>query len=622
MAIKVLPEHFSRDPERIARFRREAQLLAQLNHSDIAATYSLEETGSARFLVMEFVPGETDLGERFERKDEIIHENGDKGNALMNEGRIKLFHGRPSNSMALLALGTLFLLSFMLGCNRSQNRPFRLLEATIEDIHNAYQSGELTSRQLAQLYLDRIEAYDKNGPTINSIITINPHALEDADRLDAAFRDSGLVGPLHGIPVIVKDQADAKDMPTTLGSLLLKDYFPEKDAFAVEQLREAGAIILGKSTLGEWGGGDTYGSLFGITRNPYALERTVGGSSGGTGGSISANFATVGVGQEGFASIRRPSTWNALVGMRPTAGLISRTGVYAGWPSINGSLGPMTRTVRDLATLLDVLVGYDPEDPLTARVVGNVPDSYANFLDSNGLRGARLGVLRESIGANSEPESEDFGKVSEVFDEAIEELKAAGAEVVDPIVIPNIKELLAKRASGPGEEESFTVFFSRNANAPFTTREEVIQSPDFTKVFRYGQQLLTRSSGGSDGESRHYQYLLAREELMANLLQVMADHRLDAIVHKSVEHQPSLIRDGMNPPYVNTKGVPYLNTFLVFVPTITVPAGFTRDQLPAGISFLGRPFSEGTLIKLAYSYEQATVHRRPPDSTPPLPGEP
>jgi Asp-tRNA(Asn)/Glu-tRNA(Gln) amidotransferase A subunit family amidase len=416
-----------------------------------------------------------------------------KENALMNDRRIKLFHGRPSNSMALLALGSLFLLSFVLGCNRSQNQPFRLLEATIEDIHNAYQSGELTSRQLAQLYLDRIEAYDKNGPTINSIITINPHALEEADSLDAVFRDSGFVGPLHGIPVIVKDQADAKDMPTTLGSLLLKDYFPEKDAFVVEKLREAGAIILGKSTLGEWGGGDTYGSLFGVTRNPYALDRTVGGSSGGTGGRISANFATVGVGQEGFASIRRPSTWNSLVGMRTTAGLISRTGVYAGWPSTAGSLGPMTRTVKDLATFLDVLVGYDPEDPLTARAVGNIPDSYTNFLDSDGLRGARLGILRESIGANSEPESEDFRKVSEVFDKAIEELIAAGAEVVDPIVIPNINELLAKRASGPDEEESFKVFFGRNPNAPFKTREEVIQSPDFAKVFRYGQQLLTRS---------------------------------------------------------------------------------------------------------------------------------
>ena len=539
----------------------------------------------------------------------------------MHEGRIKLFHVKPSNSRALLGLVFFSLLSLALGCSRSQTQPFRLLEAAIEDIHNAYQSGELTSRQLVQLYLDRIEAYDKNGPNINSIITLNPQALEEADRLDAAFTASGFVGPLHGIPVIVKDQADAKDMPTTLGSVLLKDYVPEKDAFAVAKLREAGAIILGKSTLGEWGGGDTYGSLFGVTRNPYALDRTVGGSSGGTGGSISANFATVGVGQEGYASIRRPSTWNSLVGMRPTGGLISRSGVYAGWPSINGSLGPMTRTVKDLATLLDVLVGYDPEDPLTARGVGNIPDSYTDFLDNNGLQGARLGVIRESIVSNSEPESEDFSKVSEVFDQAVEQLKAAGAEVVDPIVIPDINELLAKRAGGPEGDESFQVYFSRNPNAPFKSRQEVVQSPDFAKAFRYAQQMLRGPSEGSPDESRHYQYLLAREQLMTNLLKVMADNGLDAIVHKSVEHQPTLIRDGMNPPYVNTKGVPHLNTFLVFVPTITVPAGFTTDQLPVGISFLGRPFSEGALIKLAYSYEQATLHRKPPSSTPALPGE-
>ena len=540
----------------------------------------------------------------------------------MHEGRIKLFHVKPSNSRALLALVFFSLLSLVPGCSRSQVQPFRLMEASIEDIHNAYQSGELTSRQLVQLYLDRIEAYDKNGPNINSIITLNPRALEEADRLDAAFTASGFAGPLHGIPVIVKDQADAQDMPTTLGSVLLEDYFPEKDAFAVAKLREAGAIILGKSTLGEWGGGDTYGSLFGITRNPYALERTVGGSSGGTGGSISANFATVGVGQEGYASIRRPSTWNSLVGMRPTGGLISRSGVYAGWPSINGSLGPMTRTVKDLATLLDALVGYDPEDPLTAQGVGNVPDSYTDFLDSNGLQGARLGIIRESIVSNSEPESEDFSKVSEVFDQAVEQLKAAGAEVVDPIVIPDLNELLAKRAGGPEGDESFQVYFSRNPNAPFKSRQEVLQSPDFDKVFRYAQEMLRRSSEGSPGESRHYEYLLAREQLMTNLLKVMADNGLDAIVHKSVEHQPTLISDGMNPPYVNTKGVPHLNTFLVFVPTITVPAGFTRDQLPVGISFLGRPFSDGALIKLAYSYEQATLHRKPPGSTPALPDEP
>ena len=326
----------------------------------------------------------------------------------------------------------------------SQAEPFHLLEATIEDVHNAYKSGALTARQLVRLYLDRIEAYDKKGPHINAIITLNPDALRDADRLDAAFKNSGLTAPLHGIPIIVKDQFDVKGMPTTLGSILFKDYYPDKDAFVTEKLRKAGAIILGKTTLGELGGGDTHGSLFGSTRNPYALERTAGGSSGGTGAGVSSNFATLGVGQEGFASIRRPSTWNGIVGMRPTAGLVSRSGVFDGWPFVMGSLGPMARHVADLARLLDVMVGYDSDDPVTARGLGHIPESYTTFLDRNGLRGARLGVLRESIGFESDPNSPDFAKVTAAFERALGELRAAGATLVDPIVIPRLKELLAK----------------------------------------------------------------------------------------------------------------------------------------------------------------------------------
>src|SRR2546427_7929656 len=299
---------------------------------------------------------------------------------------------------------------------RRASMNFNLLEATIEDIHNAYKSGHLTARQLVQMYLDRIEMYDKKGPALNAIIMVNSKALEEADRLDGAFKVSGFVGPLHGIPVILKDQADAKGMPTTLGSLLFKNYHPDRDAFVVEKLKKAGAIILAKGTLGELGGGDTFGSLFGFTRNPYALDRTPGGSSGGPGAGLAANFATVAVGEEGFASIRRPSTWNSLVGMRPTAGLVSRGGMYDGAPQINGSLGPMARTVTDLAKLLDVLVGYDPEDALTALGIGHIPESYTKFLNQDGLKGARIGILRESMGLGSEPDSEDFKKITEVFD--------------------------------------------------------------------------------------------------------------------------------------------------------------------------------------------------------------
>ena len=489
---------------------------------------------------------------------------------------------------------------------------FNLVEATIDDIHAGYKTGQLTCRQVVQMYLDRIEAFDKSGPNLNALITVNAEALIEADRLDQAFQKSGLVGPLHGIPVIVKDQADVKGMPTTLGSVLFKDYFPDRDFFVGEKLRKAGAILLGKATLGELGGGDTHGSLFGSTRNPYDTARTVGGSSGGSAASVSANFSTVAVGQEGLASIRRPSTWNCIAGMRPSAGLVSRGGVYGCWPEIFGSLGPMARSVQDLSTLLDAMVGYDPEDPLTARGVGHVPDTFTKFLQRDGLKGARLGILRESIGLNAEPDSEDFKKISEVFDRAVGELKAAGAEIVDPVVIPKIKELLAKRSGAPGDtDQSFKNYFGRSANPPFKTPEEVIASPDFAKIVKRSQDRFKRQPDAA----KHYESLRAQDELMTNYLKVMADHRLDAIVHKAVEHQPTLIKDGIAPPFTDQKGAPHLNTFLVYVPTIVVPAGFTRDHLPAGLCFIGRPYDDGNLIKFAYAYEQATHHRRPPAST-------
>ena len=207
---------------------------------------------------------------------------------------------------------------------RSAAASFDVMETTVEDVHKAYSSGQLSARQLTQMYLDRIEAYDKHGPKINCVITVNPKALEEADALDAAFKKSGFVGPLHGIPVVFKDQMDVAGIRTTLGSVVFEKYVPTQDSFVVDKLRKAGAIVLAKVTLGELGGGDTFGSLFGETHNPYDLERTAGGSSGGTGAAVAANFATVGIGQEGFASIRRPSTWNSIVGMRPTAGLVSR----------------------------------------------------------------------------------------------------------------------------------------------------------------------------------------------------------------------------------------------------------------------------------------------------------
>src|SRR5215472_12588895 len=231
--------------------------------------------------------------------------------------------------------------------DKGKTKPFEIVETTIDQVHAAYKWGKLTAHQLVRGYLDRIRACDQQGPKLNAIISLNPTALEDADRLDAQYKRSGFVGPLHGIPILVKDEIDTAGMPTTLGSVLFKDYRPPLDAFAVARLKQAGAIILGKTTLSEFASGDTYGSLFGATHNPYDLERTAGGSSGGSGAAATANFSTVAVGEETGASLRRPGSWNDIVAMRPTGGLVSRTGMYDGYPQEAPSMGPMARTVRD-----------------------------------------------------------------------------------------------------------------------------------------------------------------------------------------------------------------------------------------------------------------------------------
>lgn len=515
---------------------------------------------------------------------------------------------RAKRMRPMVALGGLAIVLILLPLQplQSQDKPFQVMEATIKDVHNAYKSRTLTARQLVQLYLDRINAYDKNGPTINSVININPKALEEADTLDAAMR-SGFVGPLHGIPVVLKDMIDVAGLPTTYGSSIMKNFVPTRDAFVVEKLKKAGAIVLAKVTLGEFAGGDTYGSLFGETHNPYDLLRTVGGSSGGTGASVAANFSTIGIGQEGFASISRPAAWNNIVGLRPTPGLVS-----------GGGLGPMTRTVTDLATVLDVIAGYDPESPETALGVGQVPETYTRFLDANGLKGARIGILREPMGYFSEPQSADFTTVTGVFDKAVAELNAAGAVVVDPIVIPHLNALLAKRRQGGGRpsgmrtvsraaqerNEEINRYLRQIPNSPYKTMQEVQNGPE------------RRSKGtvGFDGD--YAEYRVAQDDLLINTLKVMADHKLDAIVHKTVEHTPTLIRDYTNPPYSNMKGTTHLSTFLGPIATISVPAGFTPEGLPVGITFFGRAYSEATLIKLAYAYEQSTHHRKPPTTTP------
>ena len=502
----------------------------------------------------------------------------------------------------------------------THDSPFQIVEASIDDIHMALRSGRLTVRQLVQSYLDRINAYDKQGPTINSVITINPNALAEADRLDAAFANSGLVGPLHGVVILVKDEIDAAGMPTTIGTLVFRDYRPPKDAFVIDKLRKAGAIILGKTTLSEFAAGDTYGSMFGVTRNPYDLERTVGGSSGGSGAALAANFSTVTIGEETVASIRRPAAWNAVVSLRPTPGLVSRTGMWDGYPTFHAQMGPMARTVRDLAKLLDGMVGYDPEDPVTALGVGKVEGSYTKYLDQGALNGARIGILRESIGNQSDPNAPDFKIVDAAFEKDVAELKAAGAILVDPIVIPNLKRLLATRERNPIETDAaLELYLARNPGSPFKTRRDIISSPDIDKSFPPPNVARYKAPSAPFNAGRYVEYVRARDELMVSIAKIMADNKLDAIVHKSVEHEPSLIKNGVNPPYETTRGVPTLNTFLTFAASMTVPSGFTSNDLPVGITFFGLPYSEPMLLKLGYSYEQATHHRLPPKTTPALP---
>jgi Asp-tRNA(Asn)/Glu-tRNA(Gln) amidotransferase A subunit family amidase len=319
------------------------------------------------------------------------------------------------------------------------------------------------------------------------------------------------------------------------------------------------------------------------------------------------------------ASIRRPAAWNAVVSLRPTPGLVSRTGMWDGYPTAHAQMGPMARTVRDLAKLLDGMVGYDPEDPQTALGVGKVDGSYTRHLDPGALNGARIGILRESIGNQSDPNAPDFKIVDTAFEKNVAELKAAGATVVDPLVIPNLKKLLATRERYPAENDAaLELYLARNPGSPYKSRDDIIKSPDIEKSYPPPNVARYKAPLAPFNPERYVAYMRARDELMISIAKIMADNRLDAIVHKSVEHEPSLIKNGINPPYESTRGVATLNTFLIFASSITVPSGFTSNNLPVGITFFGPAYSEPTLLRLAYSYEQATRHRVPPKSTPAL----
>jgi len=320
----------------------------------------------------------------------------------------------------VLAVGVMLMVASAAG------QQFQLMEASINEIHRGLQSGKLTCHSLVQQYLDRIKAYDQQGPTLNAMLYVNPKVLEQADAMDKQVKRGTKLKPLQCIPVVLKDNFDTADMPTTGASLALKGMQPAEDAFSVVRLRQAGALIIGKTNLHELAiTGITVSSLGGQTKNPYELTRTPGGSSGGTGAALAANFAAVGTGSDTVNSIRSPSSANSLVGIRPTRGLISRAGVIP-CSFTQDAVRPITRTVADAAVMLDVMAGYDPDDPVTALSIGRIPATYTASLDRNGLKGARIGVLRTLFGSGP-----DHLEVNRVMANALEVLKQQGAILVD-----------------------------------------------------------------------------------------------------------------------------------------------------------------------------------------------
>ena len=473
-------------------------------------------------------------------------------------------------------------------------------------------SGQLTCTQLVQAYLNRIAAYDQAGPKLNAVQTVNPNALAVAAKLDAVFQASGPVGPLHCIPVLVKDEIETNFMPTTYGSAIFKHFTLPLNATIVDRLQGAGAIILGKANLGEFASGYA-GTAFGECHNAYDPTRDPGGSSCGTGVGIAANFATVGIGEDTGGSIRGPASNESLVGLRPTLPLVSRFGLLPSTPT-RDTLGPMTRSVRDAAIMLDVIAGYDPNDPVTAQSYGRKPATYTSFLDRNGLRGLRLGVIRDAVGGDADPNSAHFREIQELLTEAVRDMRGRGAEIVDPIRIAHFTELLDRSGTGTEElEPAVNAYLAQYPSAPVHTLKEIVDSPLLLPA-RHDD--MAKALGRTTDELGYLKAQQAREVLRTVVLKVMADNRLDALVYAPASREPALI------PANTTPGSIRRFAALLVWPALGVPAGYNSHGLPIGIELLGRPYSEGTLLRAAYDYERTTRHRHPPATVPAVAGEP
>ena len=481
---------------------------------------------------------------------------------------------------------------------------YEVHEQSIVDLQAAQAAGKVTSRGLVDAYLARIQAYDQAGPRLNAMVLLNPRAREEADALDRERAEKGVRGPLHGIPVVIKDNYDTADMPTSGGNLGLATLQPPADAFQVRKLRQAGAVILGKTTMHELAAGiTTISSLTNQTRNPYDLLRVPGGSSGGTGAAVGASFAAAGMGSDTCGSIRIPAANQNLVGLRGTHGLSSRTGVMP-LSSTQDIAGPLARTVTDLAIMLDATVGPDPADPITAEGASRIPKSYRDALAAGGLKGARIGVLRSLFG--TAPEDDEVGAVVR---KALDGLKAQGAEVID-ITVPGMDDLL-RDSSVIADEFKFDLaaYLTTQPNAPVKSLGEIIERglhhDQLDATFRLRNAPEKR-------ESEHYrQALVKRRALRAAVLATLEEQRIDALAYPTMRRKPAMIGDaqaGSNCQLSATTGLP----------AIAMPAGFTPDGLPIGLELLGGAFTEATLLKFAYGWEQATSPRRAPFSTPPL----
>jgi len=500
---------------------------------------------------------------------------------------------------------------------RSAAARFELQNASLRDIQAAMDSGALTSEKLVRLYLERIEAYDRKGPTLRAVLHLNTNALKTARGLDAERRSKGSRGPLHGVPVIVKDVFDTADMPTTGGFKGMADARPTKDAFVVARLRSAGAIILAKVNQSDWYGATEIvasSSLGGSTLNPHALDRTPGWSSSGTSAGLAAYFSPVGLGSETGFSIRTPSSDGNLCGLSTTSGLISRDGQM--WSYITGERGgPMARSVADVAAVLDVIAGFDSADLWTAQSLGKMPmEPYSSFVVTNALRGARLGVLKEAY---------DFKPVEpgavELFETAYAAIERAGAQVVRGLSLGiDLPKYLTNASPSRFERvEAINRYLARQGTAAkFKDVHEMIANtihpvrPDTVEAASKPRNL--------DRDPEYRATLAAKAALREMIIELMDRHRLDALIYPHKLHGPLLIGHKDAP---TSKYTPNQTSPVTGLPAFIVPAGFTPANLPIGLEILGRPWSEPQLLRLAASFEAVHPNRRTPASTPPLPGE-